>query len=377
MHFDIISSKMMLTHDIIEICNQVHKKRGSIMLSKALYYSLLAELLSLINLIYLVTVYQIALILLLHFVACLLVSLFLLNLLPARYRKEKFKAIGVLTLTGFLLYALGYAFVFILSIYLLRKQKEVEKKEINTLSMKEIFTERVISKGPIFGEAPLFFINNPEKSSSALVDKLSLILLESKDPKVIGTASKAISSSHDDLRLSASSALSKLERSIQEKIRELSETLEKKHLEQNTRAMALFDLAKCYYDLVYFRLVSDELKNYVLQKAEKCILQALSSVKLPEFYILLGKINLAKKNYDMAEECFLTAIDCIKRDNKFKEVPPLRYAPYLMEVYFEKRDFNRVKKLLMENTTYIKYPINPHLKFLAEFWGVADEGSSG
>lgn len=338
---------------------------------KEVYYSILAEAGVVANLLLLNDMYQLFIILILHLIACAFINIMLINFLPKRYKKNRKRIIGAffaLTFLGFSLFIIGYLALLVISLYLLRKQKSAEVP-IKSFSLQELVTDRIPPKVNTYGEAPLYLLLAREEIPKSKLDVLSLIIAETKNAKLLGYVSKILSSSNDELRLSASSAYYKLEKEIQERINKLMDNF-KMEASSFRKAYILFNIAQNYYDLVYYKLAEKELENITLQKAEEYIKEAIILREDPEFYILLGKIYIAKKEYSKA-------IEVLTKLSQKVYVNPIRYIPYMAEAYFGMGDLERTKILIKKHIRELSYTVNPYLVYIKDFWsvdyGIADK----
>lgn len=327
---------------------------------KEIYYSLGAEVAALTSFFFMQNFYQVIFVLASHLIACILISPLLLTLLPDRYKKHKGRSLILLVSLGFFLFVPGYVLLLITTIYLLRTQKVRPITNMESFSIEELFTSNVLPKISTLGEGPLYIVSKIRDMDEKKFNVLSSLLLEMKNPRILDYLSTALGSRHDELRLYIFSTLLRLEKSIQERISLLNKNLEN-NISDTEKAITLFELAQSYYDLVYFKLVDKELERITLQKAEEYLTKAINIRKNPEFYILMGKIKLVERNYALAEEFLLKALN-------LNHIHPIRYIPYIAEVYFSKGEYQKVKKIILENLEYLKFSANPYIYYIVEFW---------
>ncbi len=330
-------------------------------MKKEIYYSFFFETGAIISLVFLKSPYQLFLLILLHFIACLLIVSVLIRLLPKRYRKDKKRVIGAfisLTLIGFFLFVIGYVLLVIAVLYLLRYQKNLMGDNIKSFSLYELLADRIPPKVSLFGEAPLYSIIFRDNIPKSRLELISLIIAEVKNPRLIEYVSRLIGHENDELRLSVTSLYYKLENSIQERIKHLLERLESS---KEDKAYLFFELSQSYYDLVYYKLVDKELEIVTLQKAEEYIYKAMNIKDAPEFYILLGKIYIAKKEYSKA-------IETLNKVSLYKYVNPVKYVPYIAEAYFGSGNISEVRNVIQKYSDSLRYTINPNLIYVIDFW---------
>lgn len=335
---------------------------------KDLFYSLIAEAAAVANLFYLQSFYQLILLLLSHLIACLLMVPLIFPLLLKRYKRYAKRITFLLISICFLMFFPGYLLLLSVFLYLLVSRKKRVSARIESFSLSEFLASSVSLKGRAMGEAPLYLLQKSGGLRGKEVDLLATLILEIKNPRLLNNAAGILSSQYDELRLSVFSSLTRLEKSIQERISLLSERL-KEDLPDEEKADVLFKLAQNNYDLVYHKLVDEELEKLTLQKAEDYLLQAMKVKQDAEFLILMSKVQMAKKDLTSAEKFLISAVE-------LNRLHPTRYAPYLAEIYFRKGKYGRVVELLSKYARDLKYSMNPYLAYIYEFWIVNDAGSS-
>ncbi|MEN3028718.1 MAG: hypothetical protein ABDH29_05825 [Aquificaceae bacterium] len=333
---------------------------------KELFYSLTAEAAAVANLFYLQSFYQLILLLSLHLIACLLMVPLIFPLLFKRYKRYTKRITFVLISICFFMSFPGYLLLLFVFLYLLVSRRKRVSVKIESFSLSEFLAGSVSLKGRAMGEAPLYLLRKSEGLRGKEVDLLAALLLEIKNPRFLSNAAGILSSQYDELRLSVFSTLTRLEKSIQERINLLSERL-KGNSPDEEKADILFKLAQNYYDLVYHRLVDEELEKPTLQKAEDYLLQAMDIRQDAEFLILMSKVQMAKGNLSSAERFLMRA-------GELNGLHPTRYIPYLTEIYFRKGQYSRVVELLPKHAEDLKYSMNPYLAYICEFWIVDDAG---
>lgn len=334
---------------------------------KELYYSFAAEIAAVTNLFYLRSFYQVILLIALHLIACLLMNPIIFPLIFKKYRRHAKKVTFVLISICFLTFFLGYVVLLLLFIYLLASREKEESIKIESFSVDDILIGSVFLKQRVVGEAPLYLLRKPDELKEKDVDLLSAIILDVKNPRLLDNAMSILSSQHDELRLSLFSMLTSLEKSIQERISFLIDKL-KEDLPDEDKANILFRLAQNYYELVYYKLVDRELEKPTLQKAEDYLSQAINIKQNAEFLLLMSKIQLAKR-------AFMPAAGFLSMAVKLNNLHPVRYAPYIAEIYFNNGQYARVVETLTKYAKDLTYSMNLYLVYICEFWMIDDAGS--
>ncbi|MGC9188051.1 MAG: hypothetical protein ACP5F0_02015, partial [Sulfurihydrogenibium sp.] len=136
---------------------------------KNIYFSIISEILA-ISSLFVENIFLAAfLYLIFHGLAIFLLSNFLFLLLPKRYRKKE--SFYFLLLFGFFSFIAGFIFLLISTIYLLRKQRNIEYKPIEAFSIEEIYNEDIEFSGRKFGESGLLGIIKSENAPKVLKEK--------------------------------------------------------------------------------------------------------------------------------------------------------------------------------------------------------------
>lgn len=334
---------------------------------KEFFYSLAAEIAAIANLFYMQSFYQVVLLLLLHLISCLLLAPIIFPLLLKRYKRYAKGITFLLVSVCFLLFFPGYLLLLFVLFYLLFSHRKKVTGKIESFSVSELLASRVSLRSRTTGEAPLYLLKKPGGLRGKEVDLLAAIILDIKNPRLLSNVVGILSSQYDELRLSVFSILTNLEKSIQERISLLNAKL-KEDLPEEEKADILFKLAQNYYELVYYRLVDQELERSTLQKAEEYLLQALDIKQDAEFLILMSKIQMAKRNILFAAGFIAMAV-------KLNSLHPVRYIPYIAEMHFIKGQYGRTVELLTKYSKDLKYSMNPYLAYMCEFWIADDAGS--
>ncbi len=116
-------------------------------------------------------------------------------------------------------------------------------------------------------------------------------------PYTIRHLKKAVSSSNDEIRVTAFSMLSSMEREMMEKIAILKEKLKK----DSKNFFIYYMLAKLYWELIYLGINDEELESFYIEEAEKYINEALSIKRSINALLLASKIALRKGDIKIAE----------------------------------------------------------------------------
>ena len=278
--------------------------------------------------------------LLFHAGASFLIGSATFFLLPQKYRSgtNKKLLITLLTLmvfsTGPLGVISGVFFYFMLL-----------KKKSPSLPVEKLFTEEVI-----FPEVEQRKLG--EAIGSLPNERLILFLTKFPTAQTVKTLKKALSTKDDELRLLAFSVLSKMEKDIFERINLLLKELDKTGNSEETFRI-YSSLAELYWEPVFLGIADKELEEFYLNTALDYCLKALSIKEEGKIFFLTGRIYLRLKNYEKAEEFLRKAVE--------RGMPVEKVAPYLIEVYFVKRDWEALIKL----SSFLKDSLVPDARALS------------
>ena len=145
----------------------------------------------------------------------------------------------------------------------------------------------------------------------------------------------------DDVRLLAFGMLDSEEKKIS-----LSIQHERTQLETELTAEQRYDclrhLAELHWELIYACLAQGELRRHILGQAREYLESALATgvPPSPGLLLLQGRILLAQDEIDAAEEVFSRALA--------QGLPKVSVIPYLAEIHFLRRQFDRVHELLQQ-----------------------------
>lgn len=143
----------------------------------------------------------------------------------------------------------------------------------------------------------------------------------------------------DDVRLLAFGMLDSEEKRISRSIQRERSQLETK-LSTEQRYDCLRHLAELHWEMVYACLAQGELRRHILRQAREYLESALATglPPSPGLMLLQGRILLAQHELDTAEDVFQRALA--------QGLPPVLGLPYLAEIAFDRRQFQRVHDML-------------------------------
>jgi len=256
----------------------------------------------------------------LHFGASLLISGALYPFVPRRYKRHGRLRV-ILLFAAFVGCTGPLGFVGSVFLYLFLLKRKRPEIPLERVSEEELLIPEVERRA--FGEA----------TAEKLNDKLVLFLMKSLNPVAFRYLRRAVSSEDDEVRLIAFSVLSNMEKEIFSKINSLLGELERAG-EEEERFRILSTIAELYWELVFLNIADEELADFYLKTAMEYAGEALKIKKEGKLLFLMGRISLRRGKVDEAERYLREALRM--------GFPPEKVVPYLMEVFFRKREIEKV-----------------------------------
>jgi tetratricopeptide (TPR) repeat protein len=259
------------------------------------------------------------------------------HLLRRRYQDAQRKLFLFFLFFNISLPAIGYLFTLLLSYYLLHVRHAPVLINTKMLNMEELDQDFPQVKRS-FGEGSMVELMSNELASQGLRMKALSAMAENMTQKNIGMIKHSLSDRDDELRLYSFSLISSMEHGLNNKIHEAS--LRYKNAEdEKDRADAAKELALLYWEMVYFDLSDEVLKNYLMNEALKYAKIAIAArTHDNSINVLLGKIYLAKEEFDNATTEFVIAIES---GVDFEYI-----IPYLAELYFQRGNYTSIRSML-------------------------------
>lgn len=341
---------------------------SSIVNPKYIYLSVSLEILSLGFLFKLNSLPFLFLFLISHGIAMFLLCSVLAIFIPRRIRDKKISPF-ILFILNFPTLYIGYVSMFILVLYIMRKQKSETYNPHKMPTLREIATENIKFSGRKFGEAAAINLTTENNFSDVYAEKIISYLSTLKTPKTISIFKKTLTSREDLTKLYSFAVLYKLEKEINEKIHFFKNKLnQNNNMDIEDKAYTLYSLASLYFNLVYLNIADQELRDFMLKEA---LINAQKSLELnptPEVMLLLAKIYIKLKEFDKS----MTYLEEIKKTKDF--INPIKYVLELAEIYYERKKYQEIKKLF-KNYPILAKVLDPRINFIVQFW-IGDASSN-
>ena len=267
------------------------------------------------------------------------VAFFAMEFMEERYSDDKRYIFLFFWTLSFALPIVGYFMVAWIVYYLLNLKYENDLQGEKTLNMEEFLSDFPDIKRS-FGESGVEILLSTEGASEALKLKALTSLSENARREDIEMIKKMLGDRNDEVRLYSFSIINKMERNLNNKIHEKLKEFNSQKDKQKKVSSAV-ELAHLYWDLVYYQLSDEDLQGFIIKEVEKYSRFVLyHDIKNPQINLLLGKLYLSQKKYNNALLHITVALKSgVNRDF---------IIPYLAEIFYEKREFESVKKLLKE-----------------------------
>ncbi len=287
-----------------------------------------------------------------HTIASFLISVFLYPFLPQHFKTKKKHFVITTTLIISSTFIVGFIFSIIVYLWAMRRQKDHEITPIMQISHKDFYEFPAIKRS--FGEGSATKL----EGNKTYKIKLLTMISEFKTRETLSVVQKGISEEDDEVRLTSFSIVNKFTNKINEQIKSKLDEFEKS-TDPKEKGEIAKELAKSYWDLIYFGLSDLELEKYILQMIERYTDTALELTQNDsEALFLKGRLFLYKKDLDNAEKYITNSIETGYDKEKA--------YPYLAEVYFYKREYKKTKELIDEIA--ILERLDPRLQTIMNMW---------
>lgn len=271
-----------------------------------------------------------------HALACGLLSIVLLQFLPARYR-------GQPIITSVFLFTLQFAVPFIgslgvavgilLALYLPRSAREVPWQEIDIPELPfrpiDMDLQVVYSQGGL--RQVLREASDPDKRLKALMATRQM-----GDREAIDILREALKDKVDDVRLLAYSMLEQKEKTLAQRAGRLQQ--EMRSASDLEGFVLQRRLAQVWWEMAYLGLAQGGLRIYYLNNARELLLRIVARRSQHNDWRLLGRVELALGHIDPSEQAFKSALESGAPDDLI--------LPYLAELAYLRRDFDQVRAYL-------------------------------
>lgn len=271
-----------------------------------------------------------------HAMACALLTLILLPLMPSRYRGQPIT-------TGVFLFTLQFAIPFIgsvglvlgmlLALYLPRSSRDIPWQEVDIPELP--FQPIDMDLQVVYSQGGLRQVLREAISTDKRLKAL-MATRQMNDRDAIEILREALKDPSDDVRLLAYSMLEQKEKTLAQRAGTLQQSLQ--YADDLTSVSLQRRLAQVWWEMAYLGLAQGGLRHYYLDSAGKLLRRLVARRSQHNDWRLLGRVELALGNIDNAEEAFRSALA--------GGSSPELIMPYLGEVAYLRRDFAQVRQHL-------------------------------
>lgn len=290
-----------------------------------------------------------------HALACLVLTLVSLPLLPASYRRKSLQAGSFLFTLQFAIPVIGSIGVFagmLLPLHLPRSTHSVPWQE--TAIPELPYSPVDMDQQMIFSDGGLREVlreaNAPEKRLKALLASRQLT-----DREAVSILQEALKDPSDDVRLLAYSMLEQKEKHLTTRAQSLKKLLAQP--DHPDRHLLTRRLAHTWWEVAYLGLAQGGLKQYYLENARDLLADLTKTMSRHNDWRLLGRVELALNHATAANRAFEAALA--------NGAPPELIYPYQAEMAFLARDFRKVRFHLANCSRFRPMPA---VKELMEGW---------
>lgn len=256
--------------------------------------------------------------------------------LTLRYKDSWLRLFLLFFFFNMALPVIGYLFTLWLSYYLFHIKYALILKNTKMLNMEELDQEFPRVKRA-FGEGSMVELMSNAFAPQELRMKALSAMAENMTQKNVAMIKHSLSDKDDEIRLYSFSLIDHIEHGLNNKIHEASLHFNNAKDEEQ-KFSAAKELALLYWEMVYFDLSDEVLKNYLIKESFKYAKIAFSKhMNDTSLNVLLGKIYLAKKEYECAETQFVLAIEN-GLDHEY-------IIPYLAELYFLRGNYRSIRSM--------------------------------
>lgn len=288
--------------------------------------------------------------------ASAIIAILLWHCLPKKFQQPKWSIILWFFSISMCMPIAGILFVIIATILSYWFERKTPEKVIQAV-FAPVFMREKISTPTAFGESGAWV--RLHSGSVTSIDKMQAMFAANaaQVTRMNNLNLDMLRADDDQLRLYAFGLINKQSKKIDQQISKLKQQLDENHAAID-RAKVNKSLAFLYWEMVFAKLVQDDLLIYSLNKA---IQYSFASLKqIPDdmgLWVLLGRIYFYQKEYSKAKEAF-------EKAEKLR-APYEKILPYLAELSFMERDFVKVRKYLSLCDTLMYVP---KLHDVVKFW---------
>lgn len=278
-----------------------------------------------------------------HIFISFIISIFATLVLKNRYNTQTYKLFLILLSFNISLPIISYIITIFISTVLAYTKDKKHLKKIQKFNIEEFLNNKFPIVNRVFGEATVANISNNNHNNSAQKMKSLVFLSNNPDKKNFPIIKKLLSDKDNEIRLFSFSLLNSFENELSSKITSKLEEF-KNEKNEKKRSIIAGELANLNWDFIYYGFSNLETEELLIKNTEHFLDIALKNEEEKGIQnLLLGKVQLYKKDYDKASKSLKLAV--------FYGVKKSIANFYLAEIAYEKKAYLEVKSLLKEIKT--------------------------
>jgi len=265
-----------------------------------------------------------------------IIAIFATYVLKKRYKDNFWKIFLFFLLFNLAIPIVGVILTLWIVYYLRIVTYEKRLENVHHIDMSE-FSSDFIKVKRIFGEGSMKELLTNNELDTSMKMKALVSLSDNIQKRDIHLIKGALSSRDDEIRLYSFAIIDNLERNINNRIHQTMQMYRSSTNEKEEAKLAK-ELALLYWEVVYFELADEELKLFIAREVDRYASKALTFyTEDNDLYFILGRCCLLTKEYVRAKKY----LEVIVTHDK-------RAVPYLAELYFIEKSYDKVAKLLAD-----------------------------
>lgn len=316
--------------------------------NKIIYTSLILEIASLASILSGRNFIYVVLFFLLHSAASFLISTILIQFIPKRYRYNKLLTLTFFTTVNTIAFLIGYILSFYFVVFMLRKIQPKLSYKTETLSFPSVLTYPLTKRN--LGEGVL---KETTISSSMLKTRIINKLSYEISNISVGLLKTYINDPDYEIRMFAFQKLSHIKNTLISQINNLLNVLEK----NPDDFLSLTKIAKLYWEIYTLGISDEALRNFYLSQIQYYIKKASSIAEDGELLFIEANILKDQQRYE-------EALELLEKSIKYGASPQI-VLPVIAEIYYQKGDYNNVRKTFLRDET-LRYDLT--IGSLIETW---------
>lgn len=283
-----------------------------------------------------------------------LVSFGMIYLFPRRYRAYRREIVIFMMIMNFTLLFMGVLFTLVMLLFGIAWATH----RMSRPSYEEMDFEEYYAKLPVinsqFHEGIIDVSTHGHWADISTDEKIKSlkILYESNDQNNIGRIKNFLGDSSEETRLYAFSLVSAYEKELNDNLKKLQKLFNHASDIEEAEHYAYL-LAENYWQFIFHGVADGHLTTFYTEKIESILDRSRSTARVS---MLLGKIYLFNHNLETAQQHFHHALE--------QGMDPAVVNPYLAEVAYERKEFNRIADYIMSE----EHTVSLRLKPICQMW---------